>query len=67
MVAIVDVFSGMTEQQVYKPKKDAEVALTIMAGEMTAQLDQDLLKRFREMILDAMPPPPPEEGLPGRL
>jgi HD-GYP domain-containing protein (c-di-GMP phosphodiesterase class II) len=54
MSAIVDVFSSMTGHRVYKPKLAAEAALKAMSEEMTQQIDQDLLTRFREVFLDTV-------------
>lgn len=53
MGAIVDVFVAMTDRRSYKEPMDPETALATMADEMTRQLDQRLLKMFREMLLDA--------------
>jgi HD-GYP domain-containing protein (c-di-GMP phosphodiesterase class II) len=55
MVGIVDVFSALVEDQPYRPKKDFETAMHIMTEEMGGQLDQDLFRRFREIVLDTMP------------
>lgn len=53
MAAIVDTFVAMTDRRAYKEPMDPEAALGIISAEMTAQLDQRLLKLFREMLLDA--------------
>lgn len=53
MAAIVDVFAAMTDRRAYKDPTEPEAALAVMADEMTNQLDQRLLKMFREMLLDA--------------
>lgn len=53
MVAIVDVFSALTDRRVYKPSMSAEKALSIMTEEMGTHLDMTLLARFRKMLLDA--------------
>ncbi len=58
MAAIVDIFSSMTDQRVYKPKMAAEGVLKVMTEEMAGQIDQDLLHRFREVFLDTMPAKP---------
>lgn len=55
MSAIVDIFSSMTDHRVYKPKMTAEAALRTMTHDMTNQIDQELLARFREVFLDTMP------------
>ena len=54
MSAIVDVFSSMTGHRIYKPRLSAEAALKIMSDEMSQQIDQDLLTRFREVFLDTV-------------
>lgn len=58
MSAIVDIFSSMTDQRVYKPKMTPEAALKQMTEDMASQIDQDLLARFREVFLDTMPTKP---------
>jgi putative nucleotidyltransferase with HDIG domain len=58
MSAIVDIFSSMTDQRVYKPKMTPEAALKVMTEDMAAQIDQELLARFRDVFLDTMPTKP---------
>jgi putative nucleotidyltransferase with HDIG domain len=54
MAAIVDVFSALTDQRCYKPSMEAETALKIMVEDMPGHLDQVLLNKFRDMLLDAV-------------
>ncbi len=54
MSSIVDVFGALTDRRVYKPPMSAERALEIMTGQMPAHLDQNLLKMFKSMMLDAV-------------
>ncbi|CAK0778259.1 Two-component system response regulator [Azospirillaceae bacterium] len=54
MTAIVDVFSALTDRRVYKPPMSAEKALKIMTEEMATSLDQNFLRLFRDILLDAM-------------
>lgn len=54
MAAIVDVFSALTDERCYKPSMEAETALKIMVEEMPGHLDQILLGKFRDMLLDAV-------------
>jgi len=53
MAAIVDVFGALTDRRVYKPPMPPEKALTIMAIEMSEELDMKFLALFREMLLEA--------------
>jgi HD-GYP domain-containing protein (c-di-GMP phosphodiesterase class II) len=53
MASIVDVFGALTDRRVYKPPMAPEQALDLMAGDMAPGLDQNLLGRFRAMLLDA--------------
>lgn len=55
MSAIVDIFTSMTDPRQYKPWYKAEDALRIMTEELATQIDQDMLARFREVLLDTMP------------
>ncbi|MTJ80694.1 MAG: HD domain-containing protein [Telmatospirillum sp.] len=55
MSAVVDVFTAMTDPRMYKPRYRAEEAFKIMSGDMAAQIDQELVARFREIYLDTMP------------
>ncbi|MEI6559089.1 MAG: HD domain-containing phosphohydrolase [Rhodospirillaceae bacterium] len=52
MAAIVDIFGALTDRRSYKPAMDSEAALKIMSRQMAAQIDMDLLKMFREVVLD---------------
>jgi len=54
MAAIVDVFGALTDQRCYKPSIEAETALKMMIEEMPGHLDQMLLNKFRDMLLDAV-------------
>ena len=54
MAAIVDVFGALTDQRCYKPPIEAETALRMMVEEMPGHLDQVLLHKFRDMLLDAV-------------
>jgi len=53
MASIVDVFGALTDRRVYKQPMTPEAALDLMVGQMSAGLDQTLLARFRQMLLDA--------------
>ena len=53
MAAIIDVFCALTDRRAYKRALAAEVALDTMANEMAAHIDVSLLRRFREILLDA--------------
>lgn len=52
MAAIVDVFGALTDKRVYKEAMEPEKALGMMS-EWKNHLDQELLGKFREMLLDA--------------
>ena len=52
MASIVDVFGALTDKRVYKEAMEPEKALGMMS-EWHNHLDQDLLGKFREMLLDA--------------
>jgi len=54
MAAIVDVFSALTDRRVYKPPMPSEKAIGIMTDEMGQHLDQQFLKLFKNMLLDAV-------------
>lgn len=54
MASIADVFSALTDRRVYKPAMEAEAALTLMTEQMSQHLDQNLLRMFRSMLLDAV-------------
>lgn len=51
LVAIADIYSALLDKRAYKPSYSKSEALEIMEG-MTNQLDQALLKPFREFVLD---------------
>ena len=53
MASIVDVFSALTDRRVYKPPMEPEKAIKIMTEEMTTHLDQNFLRLFQSMLLDA--------------
>ena len=52
LTAIADVYAALTEPRAYKPPMPQEKALDIMDG-FTGHLDMDLLRRFREFMLDS--------------
>jgi putative nucleotidyltransferase with HDIG domain len=52
MAAIIDVFCALTDRRPYKRTVQAHVALETMATEMQRHLDQDLLYKFRDILLD---------------
>jgi len=54
MSSIVDVFGALTDRRVYKPSMPAERAFEIMTEQMPDHLDQNLLKMFKGMMLDAI-------------
>ena len=54
MVSIIDVFSALTDRRTYKVAMPAEQALSVMAKEMSTHLDQSLVARFREMLLESI-------------
>ena len=62
MAAIIDVFCALTDRRPYKRALAAHVAFETMATEMQCQLDQELLHRLKEILLDsadtAGAPPP---------
>ena len=51
MVAIADVFSGLTEKRAYKPSMSNQKAYDIMV-DMSEHLDQDLVRVFKPIALD---------------
>lgn len=53
MASIVDVFGALTDRRVYKPPMAPEDALTLMVDRMGSELDMNLLKLFRGMLLEA--------------
>jgi putative nucleotidyltransferase with HDIG domain len=55
MAAVADVFSAMTDHRIYRPAMTAEKAIAIMSGDMQRQIDQQLLRVFRTILLDAGP------------
>ena len=52
MAAIVDIYGALTDRRTYKPAMDPEKALGIMTEHMAAHIDLDLLKLFRQVVLD---------------
>lgn len=54
MAGIIDVFCGLTDRRPYKRTMAPHVALETMATEMSGSLDQDLLYKFREILLDSL-------------
>jgi HD-GYP domain-containing protein (c-di-GMP phosphodiesterase class II) len=52
MAAIIDVFCALTDRRPYRRAVAAHVALETMGIEMRNQLDQDLLFKFREILLE---------------
>ncbi|MGE5503718.1 MAG: HD-GYP domain-containing protein [Actinomycetota bacterium] len=53
MAGIVDVFVALTDRRPYRAPLTPAAALAVMGDEMGTQLDQRLLKLFREMLLDS--------------
>jgi HD-GYP domain-containing protein (c-di-GMP phosphodiesterase class II) len=56
MAGIIDVFCAMTDRRPYRRTTPAHAALETMAVQMCDQLDQDLLIRFKEILLDSVEP-----------
>jgi HD-GYP domain-containing protein (c-di-GMP phosphodiesterase class II) len=52
MAGIIDVFCALTDRRPYKRAIPAHVALETMAIEMKDQLDQGMLVKFKEILLD---------------
>lgn len=52
MAGIADVFTALTDRRVYKMALAPERAFDLMRAEMQHHLDQGLLERFRQMLLD---------------
>jgi HD-GYP domain-containing protein (c-di-GMP phosphodiesterase class II) len=52
MSAIIDVFCALTDRRPYKRTLPPHVALETMGTDMNKQLDQDLLHKFKELLLD---------------
>ncbi len=52
MASIIDVFTALTDRKPYKRAMLAEDALEMMTTEMSKQLDQGLLAKFRATVLD---------------
>ena len=52
MAAIVDIFGALTDRRTYKPSMEPEEAFGIMTEHMASHIDLDLLKVFREVVLD---------------
>jgi HD-GYP domain-containing protein (c-di-GMP phosphodiesterase class II) len=53
MASIIDIFCALTDRRAYRRALSAEVAFDSMAEEMNAHIDISLLRRFREILLDA--------------
>ncbi len=53
MTAIVDVFAALTERRSYRAAMSPFQALEVMQENITAQLDQRLVRLFRDMLLQA--------------
>tara|TARA_R110002095_G_scaffold213783_2_gene204861 strand:- start:2682 stop:2852 length:171 start_codon:yes stop_codon:yes gene_type:complete len=51
MVAIADVFSGLTEKRSYKPSMSNQKAYDIMQS-MDGHLDMDLVRAFKPVALN---------------
>ncbi len=51
MMAIGDTFSAMVDKRAYKAAMPKDQALCIMSS-LTSELDQDIVRKFREFILD---------------
>lgn len=52
LTAIADVYAALTEERAYKASMPAEKAFDLMAT-FEGHLDQDLIRRFREFMLDS--------------
>lgn len=52
LTAIADVYAALTEERAYKAAMPAEKAFDLMAT-FEGHLDQDLIRRFREFMLDS--------------
>ena len=52
MAAIVDIYGALTDRRTYKPEMGPEAAFAIMTEHMAPHIDLDLLKVFREIVLD---------------
>jgi putative nucleotidyltransferase with HDIG domain len=52
MAAIVDIFSALTDRRVYKPTMTPDAAFSLMADEMSTQLDMPLMRAFRQILYD---------------
>ncbi|MDO8605662.1 MAG: hypothetical protein Q7R40_03920 [Phaeospirillum sp.] len=52
MASIVDIFGTFTDSRSYKQALSPEKALLIMANEMMPGLDPNMMKIFKEMLLD---------------
>ncbi|PCJ95140.1 MAG: two-component system response regulator [Zetaproteobacteria bacterium] len=53
MAAVVDVFSALTDRRVYKEPMKVSKAMNIMSEEMVGHLDQNYVKMFRGILIDA--------------
>ena len=52
MAAIVDIYGALTDRRTYKPAMEPEAAFGIMTGQMSTHIDMDLVKVFRDVVLD---------------
>ncbi|MEI7608534.1 MAG: HD domain-containing phosphohydrolase, partial [Rhodospirillaceae bacterium] len=52
MAAIVDIYGALTDRRTYKPAMAPEKAFDIMTEHMATHIDLDLLKVFREVVMD---------------
>lgn len=52
MAAIVDIYGALTDRRTYKPSMEPEEAFGIMTEHMSTHIDIDLLRVFREVVLD---------------
>ncbi|MTJ81470.1 MAG: HD domain-containing protein [Telmatospirillum sp.] len=56
MAGIIDVFCALTDRRPYRRTMKAYLALDIMATDMKEALDQDLLGKFRDLLIESMGP-----------
>lgn len=52
MAGIIDVFCAMTDRRSYKRTMAGHVALETMATDMRDKLDQEMLYKFKEILID---------------
>lgn len=53
MAGIIDVFCALTDRRPYKRTLSANTALELMASDMADELDQDLLFKFRDILIES--------------